>query len=147
MNKKQIENQVLIPMDIFLRDYVGVENEHIIKLLSKLTHREFKELASDIYKIRLARLPFDVVEQDAISCGDILMVADRKNNAAPYRNPKPLQLEKIIDDQKPFIGPYYDSSLTREEYEDGIDSCLNDPNDFKVKVRSIGTKHNLKKGE
>ena len=88
MNKKELKIQPHISMEKFLRQYLNIQNEKVIETLKELSHQDFKELYEYMYSLKLKCLPFEIVSKEDIQMGDVLLVADRYNNLAPYINPK-----------------------------------------------------------
>lgn len=121
MNKKAIKGQHSISIEKFLRLYCQIDNESIIETLSLLSHKELKKICREVYGINLYTLPFETVEQEDISIGDVILVNDRYGNLAPYKNPY-----KSLDELLPT--PSYtltvDHSLDYDEILDIIENNL-----------------------
>ena len=98
MNKKEIQKQQYISMKKFLRDYCHLENEHLIEMLSSLSHKELKEVCNELYKLELMTLPFNIVSTEEVKRGDVLFVNDAFYNPAPYKNPRKKELEDLLFD-------------------------------------------------
>ncbi len=86
MDKKQIRKCHKMDLSHFLRNYYGVDNNHLISELSNLSHKELKKIAA-YYGINLASVNFDSVSVEQIKTGMIILVNDAFNNSAPYINP------------------------------------------------------------
>jgi len=87
MNRKIIKTKNSISIEKFLKFYYHLDNEVIIEILSALSHKELKKVCREIYDMDLWTLPFDTITEEEIGMGEIILVADRFNNIAPYRNP------------------------------------------------------------
>ena len=86
MTRKQLKKAARIDMRHFLETYFCFENKSTINSLLKLSHCEIKEVAK-IYGVRLSKMPFEVLTQDMLARGDVILVEDIHGNVAPYINP------------------------------------------------------------
>lgn len=93
MNKKDLRRCHLMRIDQFLENYYSVTNEKLLRKLSKLTHRQLKQVCLS-YGIELTCANFEVVDFEAISTGSVILVKDCLNNPAPYHNPLRLVYEE-----------------------------------------------------
>ena len=64
-------------MEDFLIYFSGIDNQ---KLCISI-HKELK-----FFNLATA-VPFDIVTKESVMTGDILLVRDKANNIAPYKNP------------------------------------------------------------
>lgn len=78
-----IDISYVISMDDFLKNFVGIANAD----LARAKHKELKffNLATTV--------PFDIVTKESVLNGDILLVRDKDNNIAPYKNPNRVKKE------------------------------------------------------
>lgn len=86
MNKKEIKQSTKIDMRYFLEVYYGITNVELLAKLSKLPHKEIKEVLS-MYGIYLRNMSFDNLTREMIASGEIILVTDSHRNYAPYINP------------------------------------------------------------
>ena len=147
MNKKLVKQQGHIPMERFLRDYVRVENEIVIDILSSLSHHNLKLVCEEEYGIRVSRLPFEAVCTEDIQYGDVLLVYDCNRNSAPYKNPMKSEVEDLLNDQPIFTGPFYDPRLTRDEYIDSIENIARNEAISNRQFRLVGTSSKISREE
>ena len=86
--------------------------KNFLLLSSQVTHKEFSMLAKD-YNLDIRRAPFDVVTDDSIEQGIVIMVFDAYGNEAPYLHPKYKCIpsvdfdDELSDDEMMEFG-YYD---------------------------------------
>lgn len=137
MDKKSIKCQNYITIDKFLRDYVGIENEHVIDTLSSLSHRDFKDMCQAMCAIRLTSIAFEDVTKENLETGDIILVADRYSHLAPYNNPFQPDFETIMAEERQrkierireeatYIYDLSNYEETYEEYVDTLDEIASD---------------------
>lgn len=112
MKKIQLEQFMTISMREFLENYVNdvleskLTEEMITKLeIAKATHFDITELGIPYLK----RVPIDIVTEDMLLSGSIIMVADfkshkRRGRYAPYIRPS---IEKEREEQKEKRGKVY----------------------------------------
>ena len=86
MTKKEIRKTHSITMAYFLKTYLDITNEILLRKLIELSHSELKEVAL-AYGVKLPKIPFEKLTKDMIARGDILLVEDTYGNKAPYINP------------------------------------------------------------
>lgn len=86
MTRKQLKKAARINMQHFLETYFCFENEGTLNILLKLSHCEIKDVA-ELYGVRLSKMPFEVLTQDMLARGDVILVEDIHGNVAPYINP------------------------------------------------------------
>ena len=86
MDKKELKYAEKIDVKKFLKRFYGLDNEELLVKLSKLSHHDLKEVAS-LYGIRLRKICFENLTREMIASGEVILVADRFNNFAPYINP------------------------------------------------------------
>lgn len=132
MNKKLVKKQNHISMEKFLRDYCHLESELLIERLSRLSHREVKEVCKKAYQINLLTLPFEAVGVDDVKCGNVVFVSDAYYNSAPYENPNKINVREIISQNPPFQPLSYEMDYA--ETVDFIENSLVSP-----KIKSIGS--------
>ncbi len=72
-----IDISYVISMEDFLKNFVGIDNQN----LNRAKHKELK-----FFNLATA-VPFDIVTKESVMTGDILLVRDKANNIAPYKNP------------------------------------------------------------
>ncbi len=114
MDKKTLNKQNKIKMETFLRNCLKVDNEYVVDLLSRLTHKEFKTVCREIYNLYVSSIPFEAVELENLYDGSIVLVCDTHGNVAPYKNPN----QKNIDDIHEEISSY---SVPKISYRDALD--------------------------
>ena len=86
MNKKELKHAESMDMKKFLKRYFEVENEELLFKLSRLSHKELKEVAP-LYGIDLRKISFENLTREMIASGDVILVTDKFGNFAPYINP------------------------------------------------------------
>ena len=128
MDKKELKNQPRISMEKFLRQYLNIQNETVIEKLKGLSHQDFKELYEYLYSLKLKCLPFETVSKEDIQIGDVLLVADRYNNLAPYINPKQISFDEIFEIERQKDIERWTEPETIEEYIDTLDNIAFDIN-------------------
>lgn len=130
MDKKTIKKQHHIPMEKFLRDYVGIENEMILDILVNLNHRELKEMCEILCTVNLTCISFEDVTKEDLNRGEIILVTDKDCNPAPYTNPMQPTFDQIIkeEEQRQRDILYNDENHIQpyEEYVDSIDNIALD---------------------
>ena len=124
MIKKELEQLPFISLETFLRHYLKVNNDHMIKSFKDLTHQDFKEAYEDLYDFKLKRMPFDFIAVEDILRGDILLVADKKRHLAPYINPIQINFDLLIEEERKKQIEKQNSFQTYEEYTDEIDNIV-----------------------
>ncbi len=92
MEKKLLKRLHQMDMRQFLTEYYDIDNDDLIKLFCKATHKELKVIAP-FYGINLVKTSFDYVTMQHINTGSIILVGDCFSKPAPYINPLRL-LEK-----------------------------------------------------
>ena len=100
MDKREIKDQTMISIGQFLRDYYEMDNEAVINRLSTLSHKELKTICREGYGIDINSMPFDEVTIESLKCGNTLLVRDGHGNPAPYRNPKIISFNDILNNDK-----------------------------------------------
>ena len=100
MDKREIQNQPMISISQFLRDYYEVDNEDIINRLSVLSHKELKTICKEGYGIDINSMPFEDVTIESLKCGSALLVRDGHGNPAPYHNPQFMYFNEILQNNK-----------------------------------------------
>ncbi len=139
MNKIEVKKCDSISMKRFLESYLVLDNEVVVELLSELSHKELKILCKELCNINLCTLPFDIVDDEDVRNGYIVLVADKSGHTAPYRNPlKENSFSYLLDNQPSFIGPFYDPCFTKEDYEDYIENIASDPTVTGRQIRLVG---------
>ncbi len=86
MDKKELRRVIKIDMKKFLKRYYGVTNEELLVKLSKLSHRDLKEI-TPLYGINLHKICFESVTREMLASGEIILVTDGFEKTAPYINP------------------------------------------------------------
>ena len=87
MNKKELRHTEKMSMMKFLRRYYGFTNEKLLTKLSKLSHKQLKEIV-ELYDINIRKISFDDLTREMIASGEVILVTDRFDNPAPYINPE-----------------------------------------------------------
>ena len=82
VRKLNISGSYIIDIPTLLTDYIGINDEKLIKRLK--THKDVREEALEGVRY----LPFPYVSREAILRGEILMVKDSHNHEAPCENPQ-----------------------------------------------------------
>ena len=102
MKKNNFEHYPSVSLIKFLTEYVSVDgiNEETINKLAKATHKDIKELNIPYVKA----VPFEILTDEALASGDIILVADGKSTLknkriAPYVRPEILK-EKERNQEK-----------------------------------------------
>lgn len=134
MNKKEIKKQNHISMEIFLRNYCGIQNEELINTLSVLSHKDLKEVCRQVYGIELYSIAFENVNKENLNCGDILLVYDVYHASAPYINPLKKKEQEIAC--KPLVRQTINNTLDSEEIIDIIEENMTIPD---VDISTIGS--------
>ncbi|MCI9084610.1 MAG: hypothetical protein HFH46_03255 [Bacilli bacterium] len=134
MNKKVIKKQNHITMELFLRNYCGVQNEALVSQLSELSHRDLKEVCRQIYGIDLLSVSFESLSKEDLNCGNILLVYDAYHASAPYINPLKKKEQEIVN--KPVSRVIQDDTLDSDEIIDIIEENMTIPD---VDISSIGS--------
>ena len=98
MDKKALEKHSKITMEKFLRSCLEIDNEIVIDILSRLTHKEFKRVCREIYKLYVSSIPFEAVEKEDLYEGNIVLVYDAHHNFAPYKNPNQKNVDRIHEE-------------------------------------------------
>lgn len=98
MNKKSLEKQDKITMETFLRSCLQIDNDQVIDALSRLTHKDFKRVCREIYKLYVCSIPFEAVQREDLYEGNIVLVYDAHHNFAPYKNPSQKSIDKIHEE-------------------------------------------------
>ena len=68
------------------------------------------------------------MSKEDIQIGDVLLVADRYNNLAPYINPKQISFDEIFEIERQKDIDRWTESETIEEYIDTLDNIAFDIN-------------------
>lgn len=111
MNKKQVRKCHKMDMGHFLSNYYGIDNEKLIDEFSNLSHKDLKKIAP-LYGINFIRTNFDLVSNEQILNGTIILVEDVFGNPAPYVNPnRELSCNNEFDTE---LGLSYISMVTEE---------------------------------
>lgn len=144
MDKKTIKKQHYITMEKFLRDYVGIQSEKALDVLINLNHRELKEMCEILCTINLKCIPFEDVTTEDLKRGEVILVADKNHNPAPYTNPLSQTLEQVIEAQKEQYereqkqdkqkqrDVLYNDKNHIQSYEDYVDSIDNIASDTQI---------------
>jgi len=124
MDKKELKRLDHISMDKFLRHYLKINNECLIKNLKKMSHQDLKEAYESLYGVQLKCAPFESVLLEDLLCGRILLVSDKKGYLAPYINPIQINFDMIMEENNKI---QKESSIqTYEDYTDEIDNIALD---------------------
>lgn len=86
MEKKVLRKMHNMDMKHFLIKYYEIDNEMLLELFCKATHKQLKQIAP-FYGIDLVKTSFDYVTVEHIQTGAIILVSDCFGHLAPYINP------------------------------------------------------------
>ncbi len=142
MDKKILNKQSKIKMGTFLRSCLKVDNEYVIDVLSRLTHKEFKTVCHEIYDLYVSSIPFDAVELEDLYDGSIVLVCDVHGNVAPYKNPSQKNINDIHTEISSYTVPkfsYHDALDEVEYYEDIIDMIEENLTIESIDISSVGS--------
>lgn len=87
MDKKELRHAEKMSIKKFLRRYYGFTNEELLTKLSKLSHKQLKEVVG-FYDINIHKISFDNLTREMLASGEVILVTDRFDNPAPYINPE-----------------------------------------------------------
>ena len=110
MMKKEIRQSLKVDMGYFLKVYYGFTNEELIDKLSKLSHKDLKEIIS-LYEMKMPRISFEKVTREMIARGAIILVTDGFGCPAPYINPNIL----LEDEYATTLGEQFVSCVCEKE--------------------------------
>ena len=113
MTKKEIKKTHSITMEYFLKMFVSIDNDNLVKELIKLSHYELKQVIK-IYDIKVPKISFDDLTKDMIARGDVLLVKDVYGHPAPYINP----LRILVNEYETTL----DEEFISHEINEGVDT-------------------------
>ena len=145
MKKKELKKQEHISMEKFLRHYLKINNDCLIKDLKKLSHQDLKEVYENLYGIELICAPFENVNLEDLLCGKIILVSDKKGCLSPYINPIQIDFNSIIKENKK--RKKQNSIQTYDEYIDVLDEIALDKNIKNNQIKVLSYRRNTSRRE
>ena len=147
MNKKELKQVTHISMERFIRYYLKINNECLIREFKKLSHQELKEVYESLYGIKLKCLPFEIVDIDDVMRGDVLIVDDKKGRFAPYVNPIQVNFDMVVKEGRKKEFESQNKPQLYEDYTDAIDEIALDQNVSSSKIKVLSRTRYDRKGD
>ena len=134
-------------MEKFIRHYLKVNNEHLIREFKKMSHQELKEAYENLYGIKLRCLPFENVDIDDVMRGDVLVVDDKNGCFAPYVNPIQIDFDTVVKECRRKEFESQNKPQFYEDYTDAIDEIALDQNISSSKIKVLSRIRYDRKGD